>query len=457
MTVAAHDEVLEALDGFSGALYRPGDDGYEDARRVFNGMIDRHPGVIAQCRGTADVVAAVNAARDSGLEIAVRGGGHGVAGHAVCEGGMMIDLSEMRGVHVDPESRTARVEPGVTWAELNREAQLHGLAVTGGTVSTTGVAGLTLGGGFGWLMSKHGLTADNLLSAEVVTAAGNVVTASAREHTDLYWALRGGGGNFGVVTSFEFQMHAIGPTITGGLIAHPIDAAGDLARFYRDYTADLSDDLGVLYGLVHAPDGSGMKLAALVVCHVGSHEQAQRELAPALEFGEPAMAQVGPMPYPAMNQLLDGAYPKGSLNYWKSSFLESLSDRVIDTAVAQFQSCPSTTTAIALEHFSGAATRVPVEATACPHRLPGYNLLITSVWSDPSTSDANVAWTRDTMKALAPDLESRSYVNYMSEDDSGDRRTRDAFGPNHERLLSIKRTYDPDNVFHLNQNIATEA
>ncbi len=453
MTVSAHDEVESSLEGLSGSLLWPDDQGYDEVRRVYNGMIDRRPAVIVQCRGTADVVAAVNAARRSGLEIAVRGGGHGVAGHCTCDAGMMIDLSAMRGIHVDPVAGTGRAEPGVNWAELNRETQLHGLAVTGGTISTTGIAGLTLGGGFGWLMSKHGLTADNLLSAEIVTADGRVLTANEHEHPDLYWALRGGGGNFGIVTSFEYRLHPVGPIITGGLIAHPLEAGRDLGRFFRDYTADLPDDLAVMFALVHAPDGSGARLAALVVCHGGDEEQAHRDLAPALEFGEPAMVQVGPMPYETMNQMLDAAYPKGSLNYWKSSFLESLSDDLIDTAIERFEACPSATTAMALEHFHGAATRVPVEATACPHRLPGYNLLVTSVWFDTSANDANVRWTRETMEALAPDLEARNYLNYLSEDDGGDVRTRQAFGSNHDRLANVKNVYDPDNLFHRNQNI----
>ena len=457
-TAAVQDQIVEALAGLSGAVVRRGDPGYDEARGVYNGMIDRRPTVIARCRGTADVVASVNAGRDHGLELAVRGGGHGVAGHAVCDDGLMIDLSEMRGIHIDPEARRARVAPGVTWAELNRETQLHGLAVTGGTVSTTGIAGLTLGGGFGWLMAQHGLACDNLVSAEVVAADGRVLRADADEHADLFWALRGGGGNFGVVTSFEYQLHPVGPLVTGGLIAHPLDGAGDLARFYREYTADLPDELGVLFGLVHAPDGSGTKLAALVVCHCGSEEQAQRDLAPALGFGAPVMAEVGPVPYEAMNQLLDAAYPKGSLNYWKSSFLDALTDGFIDTTIAQFETCPSPTSALALEHFHGAATRVPVQATACPHRLPGYNLLITSVWSDPATTDANVRWTRATMEALAPSLASRRYTNYMSQDDDGDEhRSQQAFGPNYERLARVKHAYDPANLFHLNQNIPPKA
>ncbi len=448
MTVAVEEGMLAELEGFSGTVVSPGDADYDDVRRVYNGMIDRKPALIARCRGAADVVAAVAAARANGFEISVRGGGHGVAGHCVRDGAVMIDLSEMRGIHVDPVARTARVEPGVTWAELNRETQLHGLAVTGGTVSTTGISGLTLGGGLGWLMPKFGLACDNLISADVVTADGRPITADAGEHHDLHWALRGGGGSFGVVTSFEFQLHPIGPLITGGLLAFPLAAAADLLRFYREFTIDAPDELGLVCGVVHAPDGSGTKLAALVVCHCGDEHQAQRDLRPALEFGEPVMAAVGPMPYPAINQLLDAAYPKGSLNYWKSTFVKDLSDGFIDTAIARFEACPSPSTALVFEHFHGAATRVPVEATAFPHRLPGHNLLITSVWTDRQQNAANVDWTRETMDALAPGLGSRRYLNYLSEDDDAN-AAASAFGPNQERLLRVKREYDPENVFHV--------
>ncbi len=442
MAVVAHE--MPALAEFSGVLVQPGDAEYDEVRQVYNGMIDRRPAVIARCRGTADVVAAVTAARDSGLEIAVRGGGHGVAGNCVRDGALMIDLSEMRGIHVDPVARTVRAQPGVTWAEFNRETQLHGLAVTGGTVSTTGIAGLTLGGGLGWLMSKYGLTCDNLLSAEVVTADGRVITAAEGEHPDLYWALRGGGGNFGVVTSFEYRLHPVGP-ITGGLIAYPFAAAADVARFYRDFTETAPDELGVILGLVHAPDGSGMKMVALVVCHCGDPGQAERDLRPALEFGQPIMAQVGPMPYPAINQLLDAAYPKGSMNYWKSNFVETLSDEFLDAAITRFEACPSPMTAVAIEHMHGAPTRVAADATAFPHRQPGYNLLITSVWTDPSDNDVNTSWTRGAMEALAPDLTSGRYLNYLSEDDAPP--ARDTFGANEERLARVKREYDPDNLF----------
>src|SRR6195256_720641 len=290
-SVRSVDEVAGELSGtFSGQLLRPADAGYEEARRVHNGLVDKRPALIARCRGAADVVDAVDLARNLGLEVAVRGGGHSVAGRATIDGGLVIDLSPMKGIHVDPKNRTVRAQGGVTWAELNRETQLHGLAVTGGVVSSTGIAGLTLGGGLGWLMGKHGLALDNLRSVELVTAEGKVLRASTDEEPDLFWAVRGGGGNFGVATSFEFQLHPVGPTVTGGLIAHPFGRARDLLRFYRDCTASLPDEHSIFGGLMHAPDGSGTKLAGMVTCHCGSPPGGEKAGGPPQQFGGPAMA-----------------------------------------------------------------------------------------------------------------------------------------------------------------------
>ena len=451
---AVQDELTTTLEGFSGAVLRPDDAGYEEARRVYNGLIDRRPALIARCRGVADVVDAVNAARGSGVEVSVRGAGHSVAGLSVSDGGMMIDLSHMKGIHVDPEASTVRAQAGVTWGELNRETQLHGLAVTGGVISTTGIAGLTLGGGVGWTMPKFGLATDNLLSAEVVTADGRVLTASADDNPDLHWGLRGGGGNFGVVTSFEYRLHPVGPIVTGGMIIHPFEAASDLLRFFREYTAgDVPDDLLVVGGLLHAPDGSGHKLSGLVLCHIGPPDEAERDLRPLLEFGSPLMTEVGPMPYAAVNSMLDAGYPAGSLNYWKSSFLRELSDGAIDTMVDRFASAPSPMSGFLLEHFHGAVTRVPADATAFPHREPGYNFAATSVWMDPATTDENISWTRDAFTALQPFFAARRYVNYLSADDIGDEPTRAAYGPNYDRLVEVKNAYDPSNVFRLNLNV----
>jgi FAD/FMN-containing dehydrogenase len=357
----------------------------------------------------------------------------------------------MRGVDVDPRPRTARVQGGALWADVNREAAVHGLAVTGGAISTTGVGGYTLGGGLGWLMGLCGLAVDNLLEAEVVLATGEVVRASAEQHPDLFWALRGGGGNFGVVTSFVFGLHPVAEVV-GGLVAHPIDAAADMLRFYREFTAAVSDELTVFAGVVHAPDGSGMPLAAMIVCHAAPRERAMEELRPLLSWGTPAMVQVGPMPYPAINTMLDAGYPPNLFNYWKSTFVRGIDDGLVETVVERFASCPSPMGAILFEHFHGAVTRVGVEETAVPHRAPGYNLLIPSIWADPATSEANIAWTRETYAAVAPYRADRRWLNYMG-DDEAPSELDSAYGPNRARLAEVKRRYDPDNVFHLNQNI----
>jgi len=296
-TQTISESALEDFDAeFRGKLVRPGDDAYDTVRQIHNGMIDKRPALIARCTGVSDVVDAIKLGVDSGLEISVRGGGHNVGGRAVCDDGLMIDLSSMKGIYVDTQARTVRAQAGVTWNELNRETQLHGLAVTGGMVSSTGVAGFTLGGGIGWLMGKYGLAIDNLLSAELVTATGEVLQASEKENSDLFWGLRGGGGNFGVATSFEFSLYDVGPTIIGGLVVYPFEQAREVLKFYRDFTADIPDELSVLGGLIHAPDGSGTPMAAILACHCGSQEEAEAAVEPIKSFGNPAMVQLGPMP-----------------------------------------------------------------------------------------------------------------------------------------------------------------
>ncbi|HEX5193859.1 MAG TPA: FAD-binding oxidoreductase [Solirubrobacteraceae bacterium] len=453
MTTTSDSQLLDQLVGrVSGSVLAPDHADYEAARAVHNGLVDRRPVLIVRARRAEDVVAALAFARSGGFEVSVRGGGHNVAGRAVTDGGVMIDLAEMKHITVDPERRTATAQGGVTWNELNEAAARHGLAVTGGAVSTTGIAGYTLGGGLGWLMGKHGLACDNLEAVELVSAAGDVLHVAADSHPELLWALRGGGGNFGVATSFTYRLHPLS-TVTGGLIAHPIDAAPDLLRFYRDAVADASDDLTVFAGLVHAPDGSGAKLAALIVCHAGDPDTAAQELAPFLSFGAPLMTAVGPMPYPQMNTLLDAGYPTGSLNYWLSSFTHGLPDALIDAVVQRFASVPSTMTAILLEHFHGAVTRVAPTDTAVPHREPGWNLLIPSVWTDPAATDTNIRWTRQTHAALSPHLAARRWLNYLGDDQTND-AVQAAYGPNYDRLREIKRRYDPTNLFHLNHNIA---
>jgi FAD/FMN-containing dehydrogenase len=444
---------LDALRAqFSGTVLEPGDDGYDEARKVHNGMIDRRPALIARCRNAADVSDAVRFARETDLEICVRGGGHNVAGRAVVDGALMVDLQPMKGIRVDPAARTLRAQGGVVWRELNREAAAHGLAVTGGAVSTTGIAGLTLGGGLGWLMSKYGLAADNLLGVELVTADGSILDVTEESDPDLFWALRGGGGNFGIAASFEYRLHPL-TTVTGGLIVHPFERAGEMLRFYRDAAAGTSDDLSVFAALVHAPDGSGMKIGGMIVFHTGTPEEAERDLAPFEEWGPPVMVEVGPMPYTVMNTLLDEHYPAGSQNYWLSSFTDELSDGLIDTMVERFASTPSAMTGIVLEHFHGAVCRVGVTDTAVPHRDEGWNMLVASTWLDPAEDDGNIAWTRETHAALKPYLSDRRWLNYLG-DDQGQDAIRDAYGPNYDRLVELKRRYDPENVFHHNHNIA---
>jgi FAD/FMN-containing dehydrogenase len=452
MTVTPDPGLVDELAGhLSGSVLQPEDEGYDAARHVHNGLVDRAPAVIVRCRSAADAAAGVRFARTAGLEICVRGGGHSVAGRAVVDDAVMIDLAEMKGTSVDPEARTVRAEGGLNWAELNAATAEHGLVVTGGAISTTGIAGLTLGGGLGWLMAKYGLAADNLLTVELVNAEGDVLDVSEATDPDLFWALRGGGGNFGIATAFTYRLHPL-ETVIGGLIAHPIDAAPEMLRFYRDALADCPDDLTVFAGLVHAPDGSGLKLCAMIVFHTGDPEQAEEDLAPFKTWGSPAVVDVGQMPYPVMNTLLDAGFPAGALNYWLSSFTRGLPDELIDTMVERFASVPSPMTSILLEHFHGAVTRVGVADTAVPHRAEGWNLFIPSVWMDPAAADENIAWTRETHTALGPNLDEARWLNYLG-DDQLDDAVRAAYGPNYERLLAAKRRYDPENVFRHNHNI----
>jgi FAD/FMN-containing dehydrogenase len=447
------DALTKVAVAFSGHLLQPLDNGYEDARRVHNGLIDKRPFLIARCRNVADVVDAVNLARDHGLEVAVKGGGHNPAGRATVDGGLMIDLSLMRGIHVDPRARAARAQGGATWGDYNRETQVHGLASTGGVVSTTGVGGLTLGGGLGWLIGKHGLAIDNLRSVQLVTADGRVVTASTDENPDLFWGVRGGGGNFGIATSLEYTVHPVGPMITGGLVAHPFARAGEVLRFFRDTTtASLPDELTVFSALIHAPDGSGNKLAGIIACHCGTLADGESAVEPIKAFGPPVMDALGPMPYTAMNQMIDGGYPKGALNYWKSSFLSSLSDEAIDVLTSRYESVPSPMSGIIVEHFHGAATRVGAGDTAFPHRGEGYNLVFLTQWMDPADNDRCIKWTRDSYAAMKPFMAEGRYVNYLDADETGD-PVADAYGPNYGRLRQLKKKIDPTNFFHLNQNI----
>jgi FAD/FMN-containing dehydrogenase len=445
------DAATELSKTFTGQMLQPTDPAYETARRVHNGLIDKRPAIIAQCRGTADIVDAVKLAHEQKLEVAVRGGGHNVAGRSTVDGGLMIDLSLMQGIHVDSRARTARAQGGLTWGGFNRETQLHGLATTGGVISTTGIGGLTLGGGIGWLMGKHALALDNLLSVDVVLADGKFVTANLDEHSDLFWALRGGGGNFGVAASMEYRLHSVGPLVTGGLVAYPFSEAWDVLRYYRDVTASLPDELTVFGGLLHAPDASGTKLVAIVVCHCGSLVDGEKAVQPIKSFGSPAMDVIGTVPYCDMNTMLDGGFPRGALNYWKSAFLAGLSDEAIRTMIDCFAKCPTPMGALMLEHFHGAVTRVGPNDTAFPHRDVGHNLLVLGQWAEQKDNESCTAWARDSYSAMAAFMGPGRYVNYLGEDEQDE--VPAAYGPNYRRLAQIKAKYDPDNVFHMNQNI----
>ena len=435
---------------FTGELIGPGDPAYEQTRRVHNGLINKHPALIARCRTVPDVVDAVSLGRRPGAEISVRGGGHGVAGLAVTDGGLMIDLASMKGIRVDPVRQTVWAQAGVTWKEFNRAAACHGLATTGGVVSSTGIAGLTLGGGEGWLMGKYGLTIDNLLAVEVVTAAGDVVTASIDQNQDLFWALRGGGGNFGVATSFEYQAHQVA-TVYGGMVAYPVSRAREAFGFYRDLTRSAPGELTVYFNLFADPAAPEEKLAAMIACHCGDPAAAERDLKPLRDFGPPAVDLIQPMPYPVMNTLSDAGYPRGASNYWKSAFLSELSDAALEVMTSALYRCPSPMSGLGIVPYLGAVARVDPTATAFAHRDGGYSLLIVSQWQDPRDTDSNIAWAKETYEQLRPYLADRQYLNNLPADDG--RIARGLWGANYERLVTIKRRYDPDNTFRLNHNI----
>jgi FAD/FMN-containing dehydrogenase len=450
--VSTTGSIAELAPTFTGQLLQPSDAGYDDARRVHNGLIDKRPTLVARCFGTADVADAVQLARKLNLEVAVRGGGHNVAGRATIDGGVMIDLATMKGVYVDPAARTVRAQGGVLWKELNRETQVHGLATTGGVVGTTGIAGLTLGGGLGWLMTKYGLALDNLRAAELVMADGRVVRASHDENADLFWAIRGGGGNFGIATSLEYTLHPVGPIITGGLAAHPLQRGGDVLKFFREQCASAPDELMLVAGLLTAPDGSGAKLTGIVAAHCGPLADGEKAVAPIKAFGPPVMDMLGPIPYCAQNGLLDAAFPKGALNYWKAQFLTDLSDDAIRTLLERFEACPSPMSQIVVEHFHGKASRVPVADTAYAARVEGFNVVLISEWTDPRENERHIAWCRDTHAALTPYLAPTRYLNYLGSDEDDDVAAV-AYGPNYARLRELKTKYDPDNFFHTNVNI----
>jgi FAD/FMN-containing dehydrogenase len=442
--------VIPKLERFRGRLVSEGDVDYDESRRVWNAMIDKRPSLIAHCTGAADVIAALAFAREQELPIAVRGGGHNVAGLSTCDDGIVLDLSAMKGIRVDPEGGTARAQPGLRWVEFDRETQAFGLATTGGTVGDTGIAGLTLGGGFGWLAGKYGMTIDNLLSADIVTADGQLRTVSADRDPDLFWAIRGGSGNFGVVTSFEYQLHPVGPMIMGGAVFHHLHDAPEVLRFYRELVASAPDEVTYYAGLLPTPHGPVVAIAA---AHCGSLKDGERVLEPLKKFGSPAQDLLGPIPYLGQQSLLDDLMTPGLHNYWKADYVRTLTDEVIDLAVESFERTPSHRSLILFIPVNGAAGRVAPDATAFAHRDPNIvGVGVYALWEDPADTDGNVAWARETWAALQPYASGGVYVNDLSEDE-GEDRVRTAFGSNYDRLAEVKAVYDPDNVFRLNANV----
>jgi FAD/FMN-containing dehydrogenase len=441
---------ISALESqFSGEIVTASDEGYDTARRVWNAMIDQRPAAVVRPRNAADVATAVNFARDQGLRLSIRGGAHSVAGMGTCDAGIVIDFSSMKTITVNPETRTARAEPGVKWVEFDRATQAHGLATTGGTVGDTGIAGLTLGGGFGWLEGAYGMTVDNLLAADVVLANGELVRASAGENSDLFWALRGGGGNFGVVTAFEYQLHAIGPTIIGGMVVHPYSAAREVLKFYDTLLKTAPDPLTAAAAILTGPDGH--KACAIVCAYAGPVEDGQKAVTVIKEFGSPIMDVIGPIPYVGQQSLLEQAMPPGLRNYWKAEFLADLSDGFIDTWVDAYARVSSPMSFQLLFPIHGAAARPAVDATAFPNR-GGIHLGIYALWNPGEPDDPNVAWVRDTWRRIQPFAAGGLYVNEIGGDD-GRERVQQAYGANYARLARIKAKYDPGNLFRLNANI----
>lgn len=447
---ALDDNAVRMLRGsLRGPLLEPGDDGYDAARSVWNAMIDRRPALIARCAGAADVIAAVTFAREHGLLLSIKGGGHNVAGIAVCDGGLMLDLSLMKGIRVDPVAWTAHAQPGVLWGELDRETHAFGLATPGGAISMTGIAGLTLGGGQSWLTGKHGFVVDNLLSVDIVTADGELRHASATENVDLFWAVRGAGHNFGVVTSFEYRLHPL-TTVIGGMLIHPFEHARDVLRFHQEFTAGAPDEITSAAALLTGPDGA--MVAAIVACYSGPLEGGDRALAPLRQFGQPLADTFAPIPYPVMQTMLDGAFPHGRQNYWKTSLTDHVSDATIDALVDHAADIPSPFSAIMIGHFAGVGSRVGKHETAYVHRDLPYDVLMVSNWLNPADSERNIGWTRECYAAIQSSLPQGIYVNDMGHDESDERVCR-AYGENYARLAELKARYDPTNLFRMNHNI----
>jgi FAD/FMN-containing dehydrogenase len=447
-SVVSENQIQEFRNSFRGEIIRPDDGGYEKARKIWNASVEKHPGIISRCSGVADVVGAVNFAQENALLVAVRGGGHDVGGRALCDGGLVVDLSRTKGIHVEPASRTARVQGGATLGDVDHETHAFGLAVPAGIISKTGIAGLTLGGGVGWLIRKFGMTIDNVLSFEVVNAEGKVLTAREGENDDLFWALRGGGGNFGVVTSFEFRAHPVS-TVLGGLLVYPRVAAIEVLRFFRDFMQSAPDELTVYAALLHTPDGA--PVVGVIACYCGDVAEGQRALSPLRGFGSAAMDTIQPLPFPAMQSLLDAFFPDGNYNYWKSTMQRELSDDAISVILDHTNKMSSPLSMVVVEYYGGAAGRVGASDTAFPHRHLPWDILIAAQWANPAESSQHRAWARGLADALRP-FSSGAYL-LSALDQEADEVINAAFGANLPRLAALKKKYDPTNFFRVNQNI----
>lgn len=445
-----------------GSLLRPGDAGYDAARTIWNGLIDKKPALIARCAGTADVIACVNFARTHGIDLAIRSGGHNVAGNSLCDGGLVIDLSLMRGVQVDPQARLAHIQPGITLGDLDHETQVFGLATPTGMVSKTGIAGLTLGGGDGWLSRKYGWACDNLLSVDIVTADGQLVTASEQKHADLFWGIRGGSGNFGVVTSFTFQLHPVGPTVMAGMVLYPMEQAHEVLHFYRAFAAAAPDELTTATLLRMAPRTPflpqhihGKPVIGIGACYCGSIEEGERVMRPLLDFGTPIANTISPMPYVRFQTILDAASPDGLHYYAKSDYLPELSDASIETMISYANRLTSPLTAILMVQLGGAISRVDEHATAAGNRNAEFILNMQASWQPRDEPSRHIQWTREFSSAMRSFSTGGTYVNMMSPDENED-RVAAAYGANYDRLLTLKSKYDPTNLFRVNHNIKPE-
>jgi FAD/FMN-containing dehydrogenase len=454
------------VEGFEsrlrGALFRQEDEGYEGAREIWNAMIEKRPALIVRCAGVADVLASVAFAREHDLLVAVRGGGHNIAGNALCDGGVQINLSAMRTVRVDPQARRAFAEPGATLGDLDHETQAFGLATPVGINSTTGLAGLTLGGGFGWLTRKYGLTIDNLISADVVTADGKLVRASAEENPDLFWAVRGGGGNFGIVTNFEFQLYPVGPEILGGLIVFPFEQARDVLTKYREFVEKIPEDLNIWVVLRQAPplpflpeEVHGQEVVVLAAFYAGDIQEGQKLIEPLKGFGQAHGEHIGPMPYTAWEQAFDPLLTPGARNYWKSHNFSELSDGALDTVIEYTGKLPSSQCEIFIGLLGGQASRVEPTATAYAHRDANFVMNVHGRWDQPSEDEKGISWARAFFDAAAPHATGGAYVNFMTEEEVD--RVNAAYGPNYERMVEVKSKYDPTNFFRLNHNVQAVA